>query len=255
MRRRHREEGVAFKMTGRQMTIARVLVCMNKGEPTAALNYLAHRKKIKWTDVASKAQVETALREWWSGTDDVARQAHLVLDESDGMMHSAILEARRFAVDGILETWVDSQNVEKGINPVPGLVMEHASGLKRRLGLEFSPNRQSCRRWLQRWRRRRKIHLRRESVRERQSVEEMHRKVIRGAAGKWSLGWSGFRFGGARVAKNGDHFPVAKSRPPYFVVIKTGPRNWSPFLASPRREPGFQELLSVSPGQGFVEVE
>ena len=90
------------------------------------------------SEEASKGQVEAALREGWSGTDDEARQAHLVLDESDRMMHKAILHARRFAVDGVLETSMDSQNVEKGINPVPGFVMEQAIGLKRRLGLVFS---------------------------------------------------------------------------------------------------------------------
>ena len=139
-------------MTEWQRTIARVLVCMNNGEPTAALDYLARSKKTNWTDAASEGQVEAALREWWKGTDDEARQAHLVLHESETMMHKAILPARRFAVDGILETWVDTQNVEKRINPAPGFVMEQALGLKRRIGLEFPPNRQSSGKWLQRWR-------------------------------------------------------------------------------------------------------
>ena len=225
MRRHHREQGVAFKMTQRQRTIARVLVCIHKGEPTAALDYLAHSKRTKWTDVAENRQVGADLREWWSGTDNEAQQAHLLVDESDRMMHAAMLEARRFAVDGILETWVDRQNVQKGINPDPAFVLDHAIRLKRRLGLEFSSNHVSCRRWLQRWRRRRNIHLRRENVRERQSVEEMHRKVIRRAAGKSSLGLSGFRLAAREWPKTVTIFWSQNRDHRCLGYLKSGPEN------------------------------
>ena len=49
----------------------------------------------------------------------------------------------------------------------------------------------------------------------------------------------------SKVEKNGDHFPVPKSGPRLFVVIKIGPGKWSPFFVSSRRETGVQELLCV----------
>ena len=255
MRRRAREQGGTMKMREPQRTIARVLICMNEGEPTAALDYVSRSKKNKCWESATKGQLEAELRDWWRATDVDKRQAYLVLDESNRKMHRAILQARRFAVDGTLEAWVDTQNVQKGINPAPGVVMEQAVALKRRLGVEAPVGRQSSRRWLQRWRRRRGIHLRRENVRERLSADEMRRKATHRAARKLSTGWSGFLLGGVRAPKNGDHFLGTKSSPPLFVVIKIAPRKWPPFFAGPRRQSGTQELLSVFSGRRFVEVE
>ena len=56
----------------------------------------------------------------------------------------------------------------------------------------------------------------------------------------------GFGLAVSKVEKNDDHFPVPKSSPPLFVVIKIGPGKWSPFFVSSRRETGVQELLCVS---------
>ena len=103
----------------------------------------------------------------------------VVVDESN---RTAIVQAKRFLVDGALEEWVDSQNVQKGINPVPAIVLQEAVAVKRRIGVEHPANRQSSRRWLQRWRRRRGIQLRRGAVREHLTRDQMHRKVTQGAA-------------------------------------------------------------------------
>ena len=116
-------------------------------------------------------------------------------------MHKAIVQARRFAVDSTLEGWVDIQNVEKGINPAPGIVMQQAVAVKRRIGLDHPANHRSARRWLQRWRCRCGVQLRRGNVRERLSVDQMHRKVIHGAARKCSRGVGWFWVGGVGDCK------------------------------------------------------
>ena len=180
-----------MKIREPQRSIARVLVCMNNGEPTAAVEYVSRSKKSRCCDAASQRQLETDLRDWWRATDVHTRQTYLVVDETNAKMHKAIVQARRFAVDGALEAWVDTQNVQKGINPAPGIVMQQAVAVKRRIGVEHPANRRSSRRWLQRWRRRRGIQLRRGTVREQLSVDQMHGKVIHGAARKSrrGVGW------------------------------------------------------------------
>ena len=113
----------------------------------------------------------------------------------------AASQARRFVVDSSLEAWVDVQNVQKGINPAPGNVMGQASVVKRHVGVEHPANRQSCRRWLQRWLRRCGIQPRHGIVRERLSVDQMQGKVTHGAAQRSirCLGW--FWLGGVESEK------------------------------------------------------
>ena len=163
--------------------------------------------------------MEADLRDWWKAADVETRQRHVVVDESNANMHEAFVQAKLFIVDGTLEEWVDSQNVQRGINPVPAIVLQEAVSVKRRIGVEHPANRQSSRRWLQRWRRRRGIQLRRGNVREHLTRDQMHRKVKHGAAQKSTGGSTGFGLPGRRVEKNGDRFPGPKSRPRSRVVI------------------------------------
>ena len=120
----------------------------------------------------------------------------MVVDERKPQMHKAIVQARRFAVDSTLEGWVDIQNVEKGINPAPGIAMQQAVAVKRRIGLDHPANHRSARRWLQRWRCRCGIQLRHGNVRERLSVGQMQGVVIHGAARKSTRGVKWFAEGG-----------------------------------------------------------
>ena len=76
-------------------------------------------------------------------------------------MHSAIQRARRFLVDLDLEEWVHEQNVQRGISPVPTVVLRAAAAAKRRRGVEVPRQHSSSRRWLQRWRTRCGLRLRR----------------------------------------------------------------------------------------------
>ena len=192
-KRRARGQGQCgpMKLRESQRSIARVLVCMKNGEPTAAVQYVARSQRTRCCDAASKEQLEADLRDWWRATDVEERQTYLVVDETNAKMRKAIVQAKRFAVDGTLEAWVDIQNVQKGINPAPAIVMQQAVAVKRRFGLEHPACRRSSRRWLQRWRHRCGIQLRRGLVQEQLSVHQMHGKVMHGAAPKssWGVGW------------------------------------------------------------------
>jgi hypothetical protein len=150
---------------------------MSSGDTASALEYVSGSSKTKCFDVSTKEHLEAELRDWWRDTDLETRQTYLVMGETNAVMHKAIVQARRFAVDCTLEAWVDTQNVQKGIHPAPGIVMQEANAVKTRIGVEPTANRSSSRRWLQRWRGRRGVQLRRGHVRERLLVEEMHGKV------------------------------------------------------------------------------
>ena len=178
-----------------------MLVCINSGDPTAAVEYVSRSNKTRCLDASIRGQLEADLREWWMATDVDTRQRYLVVSETNASMHTAIVQARRFVVDSSLEAWVDVQNVQKGINPAPGVVMEQAIAVKRRVGVEHTANRQSSRRWLQRWRRRCGIQLRRGTVRERQSVDQMQGKVTHGAAQRSIRGVGWFWLGGVEPEK------------------------------------------------------
>ena len=240
LKRRAREECGPIKLRPAQRSIARVLVCLNNGEPTAAVEYVARSNKTTSWDGVRKGKLEADLRDWWKAADVETRQRHVVVDESN---RKAIVQAKRFVVDGTLEEWVDSQNVQKGINPVPAIVLQEAVAVKRRIGVEHPANRQSSRRWLQRWRRRRGIQLRRGNVREHLTRDQMHGKVTQGAAQKSTGGSTGFGLPGRGVEKNGDHFPGPKSGPRSRVVIKMVPGKWSPFFC--RLEPRAQKMGTI----------
>ena len=245
MKRRARQHCGPMKIREQQRTIARVLVCMNNGEPTAALQYVSRSRKTRCLGAWTNADLGAELREWGTAADVDTLRTHLVVDERKQQMHKAIVQARRFAVDSTLEGWVEIQNVEKGINPAPGIVMQQAVAVKRRIGLDHPANHRSALRWLQRWLCRCGIQPRRNNVRERLSVDQMHRKVIHGAARTCSrkVGW--FSVGCGEIAKNHDRFLVAKSGSLHRVVIKKWTGEWAQFFSSSRSSTENQELLHV----------
>ena len=65
-------------------------------------------------------------------------------------------------------------------------------------------------------------------------------------------GSGGFGSAARAVEKNGDHFPVAKSRPPGSVVIKIGPGKWAPFFLGARSKFGSEELRNPENGHHFL---
>ena len=166
-----------FRLREPQRTAARILVAMHHGEPTAAMDYIKSKRKGKDLDDTSIEQAASELREWWRGADDATKQNHRVKEGASIKMQNAFKQAERFSVDAGLEAWVEDQNVQKGINPAPSLLMRQASMLKASLGVSSAPTRRGERRWMQRWRARRGLQLRRFPAQERLPVDLMQRKV------------------------------------------------------------------------------
>ena len=63
--RRKREQAGPMMIREPQRSIARVLCCMNNGEPTAAVEYISRTNKTRSWDAACKGQLEADLRDWW----------------------------------------------------------------------------------------------------------------------------------------------------------------------------------------------
>ena len=166
-----------FRLREPQRTTARILVAMHHGEPTAAMDYIQSKRKGKDLDHTMAAQAEAELREWWRGADDATKQSHRVKEGASIKMQNAFKQAQRFNVDAGLEAWVEDQNVQKGINPAPSLLLRQASMLKASLGVNAAGTRRGERRWMQRWRARRGLQLRKFPAQERLPVELMQRKV------------------------------------------------------------------------------
>ena len=141
-----------FRLREPQKTTARILVAMHHGEPTAAMDYIQSKRKGKDLDHTMAAQAEAELREWWRGADDATKQSHRVKEGTSIKMQNAFKQAQRFNVDAGLEAWVEDQNVQKGINPAPSLLLRQASMLKASLGVNAAGTRRGERRWMQRWR-------------------------------------------------------------------------------------------------------
>ena len=144
-----------FRLHEPQRTTARILLAMHYGEPTAAMDYIRSKRKGKDLDHTMATQAEAELREWWRGADDATKHAHRIREGASIKMKNAFKQAQRFNVDAGLEAWVEDQNVQKGINPVPSLLLQQASMLKASLGVKVAGTRRGERRWMQRWRARR----------------------------------------------------------------------------------------------------
>ena len=166
-----------FRLREPQRTTARILVAMHHGEPTTAMDYIRSRRQGKDLDHTMAAQAEAKLREWWRGADDATKQSHRVQEGANIKMQNAFKQAQRFSVDAGLEAWVEDQNVQKGINPAPSLLLRQASMLKASLGVDAAGTRRGERRWMQRWRARRGLQLRKFPAQERLPVDLMQRKV------------------------------------------------------------------------------
>ena len=176
-------ESGKFRLREPQRTTARILVAMHHGEPTAAMDYIKSKRKGKDLDHTSFTRAVSELREWWRGADDATKQSHRVKEGANIKMKNAFKQAERFSVDAGLEAWVEDQNVQKGINPAPSLLLRQASMLKASLGVNSAPSRRGERRWMQRWRTRRGLQLRKFPAQERLPVDLMQRKVRRREGG------------------------------------------------------------------------
>ena len=80
MKRRAREQCGPIKIREAQRSIARVLVCLNNGEPTAAAEYVARSNKTTSWDGVRKGKLEADLRDWWKAADvEVCRVCRVLL--------------------------------------------------------------------------------------------------------------------------------------------------------------------------------
>ena len=116
-------------------------------------------------------------------------------------MHNAIKAAQRFIVDDDLEAWVAHQNVSKGINPAPALTLQEARVVKERMGVEAPRTHRGARQWLQRWRRRRELRLRKFPVLEPLDERDMHGKASSQTDAKSGPTFSPRTNSGCRVKK------------------------------------------------------
>ena len=81
-------------------------------------------------ETVDMTSVEAELRAWWRGVDAATKEKHLVTSMTNDKMQKAIRMAARFKVDVDLETWVEAQNMQKGISPVPGIMIGRANEIK-----------------------------------------------------------------------------------------------------------------------------
>ena len=150
---------------------------IRKGEPTAAMAFLKSECKGGDSDAAAWVEVESSLCAWWASADEGTKEAHTQIAATNKHLHGAIKRAQRFIVDEQLESWVAEQNVSKGINPVPALTMRQAAVVKRRTGVAIPRTRKGARKWMQRWRLRRGIRLRKFPAIEPLDEKDLHGKA------------------------------------------------------------------------------
>jgi hypothetical protein len=150
---------------------------MHEGEPAAAIEYIRSKRKGKELSAACVGELEAGLREWWGGADAATKKSHRVFDAANDKMRNAIKQARRFTVDLNLETWIEEQNVQKGINPTTSNVIRQANAEKHRAGVDIPSAHRASKQWLRRWRLRRGLRLRKFPALEGLTTEQMHSKA------------------------------------------------------------------------------
>ena len=177
LRRQQAGNGKVKRISEAQRSAARAVMVMREGEPTAAMTFLRMQCKgvdaydTKWVDE------ESALRAWWVSAGEDTKNMYSTIGETNKKLHGAIKRAQIFIVDEDLEKWVAFQNVTKGINPVPAMTLQEAKLARHRAGMDVPPKHQSARKWLQRWRRRMGLRLRRFPAIEPMDKKEMHDKA------------------------------------------------------------------------------
>ena len=220
LRKQGRRAG-GLEVTANQRSTARVLMAMRDGEPTAAMAFLKSKHKGEPTAATAWVEVEADLQAWWVSADEATKNAHTLLDETNRRLHTAIQQAQRFIVDEELESWVADQNVGKGINPVPGVTLQEAGRLKRRLGVDVARTRRGDRQWMQRWRRRMGLRLRKFPAIEPLEKNNMQDKASAGTGqNKTNLVYFFQRQGRAASDQKNVRFWVAVLRPPVVGYVE-----------------------------------
>ena len=174
---RQRRSGGKLQVSAVQRNTALALMVMHEGEPTAGMAFLKSKRKGADPDATGWVKVESDLRAWWISADEDTKNAHTQIHETNRQLHGAIKQAQRFIVDEELESWVADQNVSKGINPVPANTLRESVRVKRRIGVDVPRTHRGARQWMQRWRRRRGVRLRKFPA-----IEPLDKKDLHGKA-------------------------------------------------------------------------
>ena len=159
--RRQLPTGGQLQISAAQRTAARALMVMRDGEPTAAMAFLWSQRKAADPDATCWAEMESDLREWWMHAGEDRKNKQTNVGDTHQSKHNAIKQAKRFIVEEELKSWAAHQNASEGINPVPTAAFQEARVATQRIGVEAPPTHRVSRQWLQRWRRRRGLRLRR----------------------------------------------------------------------------------------------
>ena len=108
-----------MQISAAQRTVARALMVMRDGEPTAAMALLWSQCKVADPDATCWAEMESDLREWWMHADEDRTNKHTNIGDTNQSMHNAIKEAKRFIVEEELESWLVHQNAERASTQCP----------------------------------------------------------------------------------------------------------------------------------------
>ena len=143
-----------------QWNVAQIITVLRGGEPTAAMNYLQGSCGYKNGAAVASPAIEEKLRVWWRTASQATKRQLINVETADAKKKWAAAKKRRFLAEWNLETWVEDQNVRKGITPMSSLVLQKARNELGIVGIASAKTRKGGFQWLRRWRRRYGVRLR-----------------------------------------------------------------------------------------------
>ena len=201
-------------MSANQRSTARVLMAMRYGEPTAAMAFLQSKHIGEPTAATAWVEVAADLQACWVSADEATKNVRTLLNETNRRLHTAVQQAQPFVVEEELKSWIAGHNVGKGINPVPGVILQDAARVKGRLGGDVPRPRRGARQWMQRWRRRRKHRLRKSLAIKPLQKNNMQGKAFAGTGQKQNMCLLFHRWRRSASERKNVRFPAVVLRPP-----------------------------------------
>ena len=188
LRAAQRSSKRACTLSKAEWNVARVLVVLRGGEPTAAMDYLRRGARCKDRAAVMTDAVEAKVRTWWRESSWGARRLLINVDGADPKKKWAVAKTRRFLAECNLDIWVEDQNMRKGITPMSSLVLEKGKHALRIHGASCARTRKAGFQWLRRWRRRHGVRLKRLRPLDTPTGEELTAKArVRGQPGSHSF--------------------------------------------------------------------
>ena len=109
-----------------QWNVAQIITVLRGGEPTAAMTYVQGTCRHKNGAAVASPAIEEKLRVWWRTASQATKRQLINVETADAKKKWAAAKKRRFLAEWNLETWVEDQNVRKGITPMSSLVLQKA---------------------------------------------------------------------------------------------------------------------------------